>query len=244
MRRLIIVVVTATAAMVLVGCVSSAEVQDLNKRILSEKRIVRKEPNRTYVLDPPDSFQIESTAHPELSRTVVIRQDGHVTLPLLGDVHVQGLTTTGVKEKLENLYEQYYKDNDLLITVIGFSSKKVFVYGEVGRVGSLPYTGEQSVMDVLGAVGGVTQRAAPRRAIVLRSSGEEVERFEVDIVRLIVYGDIKQNVYLAEDDVLYVPPNVFAWIGYQIDNILFPFRSILSGAATYDVARDIGTGSD
>jgi len=247
MRSALRLASVALCGMVLVGC-ASTQVDELNRRILAGEeagqpvqgeepnealaldRSRKHLPNATYVLDPPDSFQVEALAPEELAtRQVTIRQDGVVALPLVGEVFVQGLTPMQVKEKLEKEYSRYYKDVDLLITVTRRTSKKVFIYGEVGRTGSIPYTGEQTIADLIGQVGGFTHRAAPTRVRVIRAGPEETEKFKVNLKALLLKGDTDQNVYLAEDDVVYVPPNVFAWVGYQIDNMLWPFRSLLSG---------------
>ena len=132
------------------------------------------------------------------------------------------------RDKLELLYTKYYKEPKIVVRVTAYRSKHIYVYGEVGRRGTQPYTGWQTVSDVIGTAGGVTRRAAPNRVKVIRGDPEDPEMYKVNLTELIYEGNTEQDVSLAENDVVYVPPNVLAWVGYQIDNLLFPFRSVLS----------------
>ena len=214
------------------GC-ASRQVVDINERLVSLEAIAKKAPDATYVVDPPDAISIEFLS--ELGpppRTATLRSDGCVTLPYLEDVKVGGLTTLQIREKLEDLYSRYYKDPQILVTVTGYNSKHLYVYGEVGRQGTVPYTGSQTVADVIGSVGGFTMRAAPTRVRVIRGDVEDPDIYTVNLRRLLYKGDVRQDVSLAENDVVRVPPNVLAWVGYQIDNLLFPFRSVLSALTT------------
>jgi len=222
-----------TASALLYGC--TTYVKDLNKRLTSLDIVQKKEPNLTYVVDPPDVLRIEFLDMPTESRTVVVRSDGCITLPYLEDVPVGGLTTLQIREKLEKLYQRYYTEPRILVTVIGYNSKRVYVYGEVGRQGALPYTGTQTVADVIGAVGGVTTRAAAWRVRVIRRDVDHPEIYKVNLVKLLREGQGRQDVSLAEDDVIYVPPTWLAWFAYQIEQILFPFSGVQRavGAATW-----------
>jgi len=187
-----------------------------------------KVPNEQYVVDPPDRIAVELPDQPELSRTQQVRSDGVIVLPLVGEVHVARKTTSEIREMLEEMYAAYYKELSIIVQVTAFRSKQIFVYGEVRRVGPQPYTGYQTVLDALGRAGGVTTRAAWKRAKVVRPGLEGQEVFSVNLKGLLLEGDATQNVQLAEDDVLYVPPTVLAWIGYRIRSLLFPASAAAS----------------
>jgi len=201
-------------------------------------RVAKKVPDETYVVDPPDVIKIEFVQDVEfvertnLTRQVTLRSDGCVTLPLLEDVKVGGMTTAQIREKLEKLYSEYYKEPEILVTVAAYRSKHIYVYGEVGRRGVQPYTGYQTLSDAIGAAGGVTTRAASTRVKVIRGDLEDQEVYRINLKKLIFKGDKRYDVTLAEDDVIYVPPTVLAWIGYQIQSLLFPVRSAVSLGTT------------
>jgi len=210
------------------GCASSYDL--VNERLLDLTMSEKKEPNETYIVDPPDSITIEFVAREDrdMNRTAQVRSDGTVTLMLLEDVHVAGLTTIEISRKLEELYSAYFYEPEILVSVSAYRSKHIYTYGEVGRQGNVPYTGNQTVADVIGTVNGVTSRAWLSRVKVIRGDPDDPEVYRVDLKKLIREGDMRQNMLLAEDDVIRVPPDPFAWVGYQIDKVLFPFRSLLS----------------
>jgi len=221
------------------GC--TTYVKDINRRLTSLDIVEKKEPDATYVVDPPDALRIEFLNMPSESRSVVVRSDGCITLPYLEDVKVAGLTTIQIREKLEKLYQRYYTEPRIVVTVTGYNSKRIYVYGEVGRQGALPYTGTQTVADVIGSVGGVTTRAAAWRVRVIRRDVDHPEIYKVDLVKLLREGKGREDVSLAEDDVVYVPPTWLAWVAYQIEQILFPFSGVQRaiGAASYLAAPPI-----
>ena len=223
-------------ALFAVGCTSY--VKELNRRLPSPEVVAQRLPDAEYIVDPPDSIRVEFFNEPGLTRGVVLRQDGCITLPRVQDVNVGGLTSLQIREKLEGLYAKYHKEPRILVTVTGYNSKKIFVLGEVGGTGAQAYTGSQTVADVIAGAGGFSPRAAPSRCRVIRGSlhRDEIEIYKVNLRKLLFGGDQTQNVALAENDVIRVPPNVLAWIGYQIDNILFPFtrgQGAIGTATTY-----------
>ena len=99
-----------------------------------------------------------------------------------------------------------------------------------------------TVRDLIGEVGGVTSRAASGRIKVVRGDPEDPEIFKVDLDAMIDEGDTLQDVSLAENDIVYVPPTVLAWVGYQVDQLLFPFRSVISAIFTVNTAASVGDG--
>ena len=234
----LLAVVTAT----MVGCASDRPVR-INERLTSLQQVSKKPPNAEYIVDPPDTIQVEFTNLDEPPRTVRLRQDGTVTLPLLEDVQVAGMTPKAIGEKLEEMYSEYYRDPRLLVSVANFASKHIYVYGEVGRNGQVGYTGYQTVADVIGQVGGVTQRAAVSRVTVVRGDPDDPQIFQINLEDLVLRGDVWQDVSLAENDVVYVPPTVLAWIGYQVNAALFPFRSVIGLVQTTE-ALDTGDDDD
>ena len=211
-------------ALALGGCRSQAE--QVNRGLDEFARLAKRQPNAPYVVDPPDQLTIEFPENPELNRQVTVRQDGVVTLSILGDVEVMGMTTEEIAARLKEEYSRYYRDIELMVTVSGFNSKKIFIYGEVGRPGAIPYTGEQTVADVIGLVGGVNRRAQPKKVLVIRGDPVDPDIYRVNLNKLVYEGDAQQNIFLAENDVIWVPPNRFVRVGYALDTFLFPVQRI------------------
>ena len=225
------------------GC-SGKEAMEISQRVVSWDALKKKPPDATYVVAPPDEIKIEFMSPvppPEEPRSATVRQDGIVTLPYIEDVQVGGLTTLQIREKLENLYSKYYKEPKILVTVVGFNSKHIYVYGEVGRQGSIAYHGHETFSDVMGEVGGVNTRAAYWRCKVIRGDPDHPEYTMVNFRKIMLEGDLRQDVSIAENDVIRVPPTWLAWIGYQLNDLLFPFQTILNAATTVGQTRGAGT---
>ncbi len=235
MRSGIAVLALGALMLALAGGCAAEKVMQINERLTSLQAVSKKPPDATYVVDPPDSIQVEIFNEPELSRTVQVRQDGQVTLAHVGEVEVAGLTPIQIQQKLAEAYSRFYKEPEILVTVAVYRSKHIYVYGEVGAEGTQAYTGYQKVSDAIGDAGGITWRAASSRVRVIRGDPHDPEIYMVDLDELVFEGDTRQDVSLAEDDVVYVPPNVLAWIGYQMDNLLFPFRGVLGVLSTTQI---------
>jgi len=199
------------SAVLLAGC--GPQIEQVNRELDEFARLAKRQPNAPYVVDPPDQLTIEFPENPELNRQVTVRQDGVVTLSILGDVEVMGMTTEEIAARLKEEYSRYYRDIELMVTVSGFNSKKIFIYGEVGRPGAIPYTGEQTVADVIGLVGGVNRRAQPKKVLVIRGDPVDPDIYRVNLNKLVYEGDAQQNIFLAENDVIWVPPNRFVRVG-------------------------------
>jgi polysaccharide biosynthesis/export protein len=242
-RHLLGLAFVVVVGLFLTGC-TGPDIQGFNRRLGENLELVeKKEPDAEYIVDQPDSIRIEFINDPSNTRDVTLRSDGKVTLPLINDIELAGLTSMQIRDKLLKKYSQYYTDPKILVTVTGFHSKHIYVYGEVGgRRGAIPYTGKLTVSDVIGQVGGFTNRAAPDKVRVIRRDPKNPEVFRVDLKALIYEGDITQEVRLAENDVIVIPPNWLAKIGYTFESLLFPFGGFMSTASSTASMGSLGSG--
>ena len=237
----LLLLVCAASALLAVGC-ASEHVEDLNQRLVSLERVSKKPPDATYETEPPDVLSVQVLNEEGTGTTAQIRQDGIITLPHLGETKVAGLTTAELRKKLEDMYTEFYKDPQVEVKVAEYRSKHIYVYGEIRSQGEQPYTGYQTLSDVIGAAGGVTSRADTNEVKIIRGDPDNPEVYWANLDKLIYEGDTKQDVSLAENDVVYVRPSMLAWIGYRIQEVLFPFRSVFSAASMYRRAEEISEG--
>ena len=245
-RRTFLVSLLGVVSFCLMAGCGGKEAMQISQRVVSWDALKKKPADATYVVDPPDAIRIDFMSPlppPQPPLTATLRQDGVVTLPYLEDVKVDGLTTIQIREKLENLYSKYYKEPKLLVTVVGFNSKHIYVYGETNRQGSIPYHGHETFSDVIGEVGGVTTRAAYWRCKVIRGDPDHPEITKVNFRKIMLEGDLREDVSLAEGDVIRVPPTALAWIGYRLNEVLWPFQSVLNAVTTYGTAKNVVNGN-
>ncbi|MBI5117889.1 polysaccharide biosynthesis/export family protein [Candidatus Poribacteria bacterium] len=203
---------------------------------VSDYPVVREE---TYHLQAPDEIEISVLPQEELNRGVTIRPDGKISLPLIGDVFVEGMTPMEVSSKLTEEFSKYVKNPVVAVIVTGFHSKKVYVIGEVERQGVYPYTGEMTAFEAVEEAGSFTRRAALGRVILVRGDLKNPKVIDVDLKRVVKEGMKQNDLFLQPDDIVYIPPNGFAKAGYAIEQVLFPFMPILGVGSSLTSVRSL-----
>ena len=179
-----------------------------------------------YKLAPPDSIRIYSKRVKELDRYGdVIRPDGKITLPLVGTVYANGMTSEELGSIIRDRAKDYYADADITVQVTGFNSKKIFVFGEVSVAGPYSYDGANTVLETLAAAQ-PTRLADPSRIHLLRPRGDGVtaDRMTISLDDMVRGGDTTFNAILEEGDIIFVPPNSFAAVGLALQQLLLPLQ--------------------
>jgi polysaccharide export outer membrane protein len=195
-----------------------------------------------YRVGIPDGITISAPRLLEIDRvTQHVRPDGKIALRLLGPVKVVGLTEKEIAAKLTRLLEPYYEDPKVQVRVTEYRSKVIYLSGQIGsgltggggnaaadRWTSRPYTGRDTVLDVL-ADTGLSFIAWRSQIHVIRASPNENERHDIiiDVDRMISTGDTSRNVLLQPGDILHVPATPLGWLGLRIQEIMFPFSPVL-----------------
>ena len=238
-----IAVMCVLSAAVLSGC--SSRFTDIREGILAHKSEPRalEANNGVYKVEPPDIIEITVRDNRDLNTQVTVRPDGNITFPLLEDrdVYVAGLTPKEISELLDKELSAFIRDVQTTVTVIGFNSKKVYVFGEVYRQGPQPFTGDITIIEAVATAGGITLRSAPGSVRLVRGDIEAPKVFKVDLNDIRLWGEQFADLQMKDGDIVYVPPNFFAKVGYALDNVLFPFRGLLGVAYSAAGAHSLAT---
>jgi len=168
-------------------------------------------PDYNYIVGPGDSLNIIVWRNPELSMTVPVRPDGKVTTPLVDELVAQGKTSSEIARDVEKALGKYVRDPIVTVIVTGFVgpySEQIRVVGEAAKPQFLPYKQKMTLLDVMIAVGGLTDFADGNGASILRAS-EGDKRYGVRIKDLIKRGDLSANVEMKPGDVLVIPQGWF-----------------------------------
>lgn len=201
-----------------------------------------------YRVMPPDVLSITSLHVPEINAgSMQVRPDGKINLPLIGEIMVADSNTKQIEEKIVEEAKKYYLEADATVQVAAYRSQVIYVYGQVGAAGPMPWTGNDTLLDVLDRVqpnflawperirlvrpknpkrGGYvpsTQPAAKTDATNEFGSTTMV----VDLMAMIKTGDLSQNVLLLPGDIVYVPPTPMAAIGLALERLLYPVRPVM-----------------
>lgn len=167
---------------------------------------------RDYLIGPGDNVNVMVWRNPELSMTVPVRPDGKITTPLVEDLHASGKTPTALAREIEKQMAKYIQSPVVTVIVTGFVgpySEQIRVIGEAARPQSLPYRENMTLLDVMIAVGGITDFAAGNKASILRTIGGKQEQFGVRLHQLLKRGDVSANVPMRAGDVLIIPQSFF-----------------------------------
>lgn len=165
----------------------------------------------TYIIGPGDSLNIIVWRNPELSMAVPVRPDGKVAAPLVDEIVAQGKTSVELARDIEKVLSKYVRDPIVTIMVSGFVgpySEQIRVVGEAARPQFLPYKNKMTLLDVMIAVGGLTDFAAGNQATILRGA-EGNKQYAVRLRDLIKRGDVSANVEMRPGDILIIPQSFF-----------------------------------
>ena len=161
-----------------------------------------------YIVGPGDNVNIFVWRNPEVSMSVPVRPDGKITTPLVEDLQASGKTPSQLARDIEKVLSTYIKDPSVTVIVTGFVgpySQQIRVVGEAADPQALAYREHMTLLDVMIAVGGLTEYAAGDRAKIVRFVNGQEQTFGVNIESLINDGDIHENVYVLPGDVLIIP---------------------------------------
>jgi polysaccharide biosynthesis/export protein len=160
----------------------------------------------SYVIGPEDVLEIAVWSNTDLSRTVPVRPDGKISLPLLHDVQASGLTPMQLRAALTSSLARFVSDPVVSVIVREVHSVKVTVIGEVKTPGRYEVRSRTTVLDVLAMAGGLSQYAARSRITVLRRDGETTRTLPFDFDKVTVRaGTGQSNFCLQPGDIVVVP---------------------------------------
>lgn len=172
-----------------------------------------------YLIGPGDSVQIFVWRNPEVSQSITVRPDGKISTPLVEDLQASGKTPTQLARDLEKALETYIRQPIVTVIVaggIGPYSEQVRVVGQVGSSGegsqggqttkpqAIAYKQKMTLLDVMVAVGGLTQFADGNKTKLIRVIDGKQQEYEVRLEDLL-NGDISANVDMLPGDTLIVP---------------------------------------
>lgn len=165
----------------------------------------------SYVIGAGDTVNIIVWRNPELSMLVPVRPDGKLASPLVDEVVAQGKTPVALAREVEKTLSKYVRDPVVTVLVTNFVGpygEQIRVVGEAARPQFLPYKRSMTLLDVMIAVGGLTDFADGNRASILRT-GEGNAQYSVRLKDLIKRGDVGANVEMRPGDILIIPQSMF-----------------------------------
>ena len=169
----------------------------------AERKTATSDPN--YVIGGQDVIDIAVWKEPELTRTVPVRPDGKISLPLLNDVQAAGLTPTQLAAELTESLKKYVTNPQVTVIVTQINSQRFYVTGEVNRAGAYPLLPNMTLLQGLTSAGGFTQFANQKKIFLLRTENGKQVKHPFNYKDVINGKSPEQNVVLKAGDTIVVP---------------------------------------
>ena len=159
-----------------------------------------------YKIGAKDLLDISVFGLNDLNRTVRVTEDGTITLPLVGEVKVEGLTKTGLEKKLSGLLEEKYLHNpQVTVFIREHQSTRVSVLGAVRNPGLFDLLGRETLLQIISQAGGLTTETGDEIIIMRQREDGMSNSLKISIYDLFVKGDATLNVPLQPNDIINVP---------------------------------------
>jgi polysaccharide biosynthesis/export protein len=159
----------------------------------------------SYKIGPQDVLQIDVWKEPEITRTIPVRPDGKISLPLLNDVQAAGLTAMQLAGVIRDGLTKYLVNPQVTVTVQTINSRRVFITGEMSRTGAVPLLPNMTVLQALSSAGGFTPFARIKDIYILRMVDGKQVKYPFHYKDVIKGKRPEENILLQPNDVIVVP---------------------------------------
>ena len=177
-----------------------------------EKLLFKKEPQADaaasgdqYVIGPEDVLYINVWREDTLTRSILVRADGKISMPLIDDVQAAGLTPLQLKQNITDKLKQFIDNPNVSVVVTEANSFKVFVTGEVRTPGVYRLKSETTLLQIIPMAGGFTEWANQKKITVIRKEGGKEKRITANYKKILEGEDPKLNIVLKPGDTVVVP---------------------------------------
>ena len=162
-------------------------------------------PSEGYRIGPEDVLDISVWKNADLTRTVAVRPDGRISLPLLNDVQAADLTPMQLRDALVRGYIEFIPSPEVSVIVHEIHSIKVSVVGKVKTPGRYELKSRATVLEALAMAGGLADFAKPDRIVIFRRKGTGWDQLPFNYTHVVNDWDEKQNFLLEPGDIVVVP---------------------------------------
>lgn len=184
-----------------------SQTEKSEKEILLKKQTQAEVPadSETYVIGPEDVLYIHVWKEDHLSRTVPVRRDGMISLPLIDEVKAEGLTPLQLKEKLAGRFKEFMENPNITVMVMEANSFKVYITGQVRNPGVYRLRTETSLLQMISLAGGFTDWANQKKILIIRKEAGKEKRIIVNYKKIVKGEDSESNLILKAGDTIIVP---------------------------------------
>ncbi len=157
-----------------------------------------------YVIGPSDTLEVNVFNEPKFSGSLPVRPDGMISISLLGDIPASGLTPMQLGAEITSRLKKLITDPSVTVSVLAINSKRIYLVGEVGKVGPLPMTPGMTPLQAIASAGGPSPYANTKHIYILRTVNGKQQKIPFDYKKAVKVGDM-QGVTLISGDTIVIP---------------------------------------
>jgi polysaccharide export outer membrane protein len=161
--------------------------------------------DQPYRIGREDILDVAVWRDADLSRTLPVRPDGFISLPMVGELKAEGRTPTELSDEIREALKPYVQEPRVTVVVREVNSSRVFITGEVAHPGAYPLRGRVSILQAIALAGGFTDFADRDAIVVLRRSGQDGNTIPVSYSELVDAPDKNEPLILRPGDTIVVP---------------------------------------
>lgn len=159
-----------------------------------------------YIIGPKDLLEISVFGLDELNTTARVSEDGLITVALLGEVEVAGLTKSGVEKRLTRLFEErFLKNPQVTVFIEEYRSRIVSILGAVNEPGDYELLGRQTLLQMISQAGGMTEDAGKEINVIRKNEDGVNTSLKIQLEELMERGDMELNMVLKPGDIINIP---------------------------------------
>lgn len=174
-----------------------------------------------YVIGEEDILFIAVWQNPDLTQDAIVRPDGKVSFPLIGDISATGRTVSELDQEITKRLKEYIRQPEVSISIKKLGGNKVMVLGEVASPGVYAVTGSKTILEAITLAGGFTKNSVASSVILIRGGFENPQAQRLDLSKALA-GKPRLNVALLREDIVFVPKKFIANVNYFLEQIIGP----------------------
>ncbi len=163
------------------------------------------ETGKDYLVGVGDVLEIQVWREPDLSRTVTVRLDGKISLPLAGDVEAVGKTTSDLDQFLEKHFAELVTEPSVSVILLESRSRRYYVIGQIGQPGEFPIDSPLTILQAIARSGGFLEWAKREEIKLIRRINGRDELLSFNYETFVSGKNLKQNILIAPGDTIIVP---------------------------------------
>jgi polysaccharide export outer membrane protein len=157
------------------------------------------------VIGAEDVLYIHVWREETVTKTVSVRMDGMISIPLVDESQAAGLTPLQLKEKLTERLKQFIENPNATVVVMEANSFKVYISGQISKPGIYRLRSDTTLAQIISMAGGLTEWANQKKIIIIRKESGKEKRFTINYKKIVKGEDLDSNIILKSGDTIIVP---------------------------------------